>query len=109
MDGRKKVKRVPALACPQLRQRIEGLKRSDADKRAMLKDMGLIEGALGADLIIVSLDEEARNLFGDVAKGTTELKNIVWLNPCNDSEKPIVWLETGAPLERNRLLGCAPK
>ena len=105
MDGRKKVMRVSPQACPHLRQRIQQSKRSEADKPAMLKDMILIEAALATDLSIISLDDTARDLFASTSENVRELQHVAWVNPANESEKPVAWLEGGAKPENQRMLG----
>jgi hypothetical protein len=64
-----------------------------------LKDVHLIEAALAADKIVVSLDDQARALF-DVG----ELRTILWVNPVRHHPDCLAWLDEGAePDERWRL------
>jgi hypothetical protein len=57
-----------------------------------LKDLPLIEAALCADHIVVSLDEEARQSFR-----LRELNIITWVNPLRERDHMGSWLEDGAP------------
>jgi hypothetical protein len=58
----------------------------------MLKDLHLIEAALAAASIVVSVDDRARALFQ-----IRELGAITWVNPVSDNERIQAWLEEGAP------------
>lgn len=72
-----------------------------AIQNIMIKDMLLIEGAIATDKIIISLDEKVRTLFHQVPK----ISNIMWVNPAHPEEKALEWLEKGATIEAERLLG----
>jgi hypothetical protein len=72
---------------------------------AMLKDMHLIEAAIEADKIVISMDEIVRTHFQEIADMIGIIKQIAWVNPCEPQEKAIEWLQDGAELERKRLLG----
>jgi hypothetical protein len=74
-------------------------------REAMVKDLLLIEAALKTDKIIVSLDEIVRKLFDKAAEQVEELRIIVWVNPAKLDEQAIFWLESGAPAEKERMLG----
>ncbi len=80
---------------------VETVAKSDKDRGIMIKDMLLIEGAIATDKIIISLDEKVRTLFQQVPK----ISNILWVNPAKPEEKALEWLENGAPIETQRLLG----
>jgi hypothetical protein len=75
-----------------LRARIIRTSRTDERSQAILKDLPLIEAALQADHIVVSRDENARALFQ-----IRELSTITWVNPVNEPERVLGWLEEGAP------------
>jgi hypothetical protein len=57
-----------------------------------MKDLHLIEAALQADRIVVSLDENARILLQ-----VQELNTIMWVNPVSEHRRIQSWLEQGAP------------
>ena len=78
-----------------IRQGIEEQGVSDNKKKAMLKDLHLIEAALGADRSVVSLDDTVRDLFSVTANNIADLRTVLWVNPVR--ENAIVWLENGAP------------
>ena len=54
----------------------------------------------------VSKDESARGAFKDASDGVVDLQQIVWVNLTQDEEKPIEWLQNGAPDEKHRMLGA---
>lgn len=76
---------------------------SAADK--MSKDLLLIDAALRADRVILSLDDEARNLFGGASATIPLLKTITWVNPSQSTEGATDWLAAGAEPEEQRRLG----
>jgi len=64
MAARKKVLRIHADRNDSLRNGITLHATSDQAREAMFKDAHLLEAALVTDRIVVSLDREARGLFG---------------------------------------------
>jgi hypothetical protein len=87
-------------------QNVEEVIHSFEGKRdAMLKDIHLVEAALNADKIVVSMDEVVRGYFHVATQKVGELRLIAWVNPCKSEETPLEWLKDGAELERERLLG----
>ncbi len=81
------------------------LKTTDADREKMQKDGLLIEAALASDNSVVSLEESVRRLFAAASKSLRRLRQIVWVNPDREEERPLQWLEQGANPERQRMLG----
>jgi hypothetical protein len=82
---------------------------SEKQQDEMLKDCHLIEAACATDQTVISLDEIARKFFRSAVLKLRELKNIVWVNPTIENEKPLIWLRQGAKLEIPRRLGFAAK
>ena len=86
------------------------LAETDKQRDEMFKDLHLIEAALDTDKRIISLDDNtARKFFARGANEFEELKSIVWVNPDNPEETAIEWLENGAPVENERMLGMWKK
>jgi hypothetical protein len=74
-------------------------------KKEIFKDYCLIEAALASDKTVISLDDKtARKLFSQASQNIDEIKEIVWVNPAKNEEKPIEWLMNGAPPETQRFL-----
>lgn len=109
MEGRKKIFRSENTGNSELRLKLDSIHIRRADKKIMLKDMHLIEAALITDKIVISLDEEVRELFDEYAVKLGDLKNAVWINPNKTDENPIAWLNAGARNEKHRHLGYRNK
>lgn len=105
MVARKKLDLVHDVANNELPDKVMRTATSQKAREAMLKDFCLIEAAMATDHTVVSLDEEARNLFAEAAGAVGELQSIVWVNPAKTTEQPIPWLENGAKPEKKRRLG----
>jgi hypothetical protein len=71
----------------------------------MLKDAHLIEAARERGMRVVALDETVRAYFREVAASVSALRKVCWINPVNQDETPLAWLQTGAPAGDNRKLG----
>ncbi|HVU11630.1 MAG TPA: hypothetical protein VHD90_10140 [Phototrophicaceae bacterium] len=77
-------------------------------KARLRKDIHLVEAALLADKIVISMNERDRNHFHSYAGEIEELRQIMWVNPTNSNEEVIEWLREGAKLDRTRCLGYIP-
>jgi len=103
MEARKKTDRPEVSPDHRLRREIRRLPLPQRTVAAMLKDAHLIEAALSADGLIVSLDEEARKGFARASQSIPRIEGIVWVNPerdCNVRD----WLRSGAPRDEERTL-----
>jgi hypothetical protein len=87
-----------------VRHRIGEACADPAIRSIVLKDALLIEAALAADRIVVSLDDRVRGHFARLTPQVSELGTIVWVNPVSSQEQPIAWLEGGARLDKRRRL-----
>jgi len=105
MNARKKIIKSNPSRNIALHNKAKKFVAKESDLEALLHDIHLIEAALTADRIVVSLDETARTLFRDAALNMGEIRSIAWLNPEKEAEEPIQWLTAGAPKEQTRLLG----
>jgi hypothetical protein len=89
-----------------LREKINHAGANKKDLKAMLKDIHLIEAALKTDGTVISGDERVRKLFASASlKSVSEIKNIVWVNPCDSQDESIQWLKMGAKTEKQRMIG----
>ncbi len=89
---------------PALRDAIEASAVTDRGRRAMLKDVHLVEAARATDRTVVSLDDTVRGLFAQAATSVRALRSMVWANPAHEAEGCSAWLEAGAPGEARRQL-----
>ncbi len=88
-----------------LRAAILALAQDEGHAKAMLKDAHLVEGAIKADLVVVSLDERARRHFKTAARLVPSLRQVVWVNPVERDENALEWIKNGAVPEASRCLG----
>jgi hypothetical protein len=105
MFARRLVYNLSISVNEELRLKIECLTINDKKRAAILKDIHLIEAALLANKIIISIDGTAKGYFQEVMQEIVVLKHIAWINPCIGEEEFINWLDNGAELEEKRLLG----
>jgi hypothetical protein len=104
MYARKKVERVDVSENHDLRRRLATLAGSQRELDEMLGDAHLLEAALATDMIVASLDEMARNRFGQASAAIAELRLIMWVNPEIPEEECRQWLQGGASIEPARQL-----
>ena len=108
MFARKKVDRVEAPTDETFRGQLEQATTAEKQKEAMLKDAHLIEAARATGLRVAALDDAVRELFQGAALSVAALRQVCWINPANQNELPLEWLQSGAPADRFRKLGHVP-
>jgi hypothetical protein len=109
MVAQKKVCWIDAPADGELRTKVIQATTIEKKREAMLKDIHLVEASLQADRIVISMDELVRHCFRELSQKVRILGQIAWVNPCKNEESPLDWLQHGAELERERLLGYRAK
>jgi hypothetical protein len=82
---------------------------SEHERSAMLKDIHLLEAALHTDRTVISQDEKVRGYFHNAAQAVKAVTLVVWVNPCQDTETLLIWLQSGAECEKERCLGYFSK
>lgn len=100
MYARRKIEILSVQPDEAMRNRLPRPDLTVAEHEALLKDIHLIEAALAADKIVVSLDDEARALF-DVGS----LSTILWVNPVRHFADCLAWLAAGAEPDERWMLG----
>ncbi len=105
MIAQRKVCWVDAPVDDALRHKVEQVAPDEKKREIMLKDTHLIEAALKADKVVVSMDEIVRQCFHEATQKIGILKPIAWVNPCKAEDASLEWLLSGAKLEKERLLG----
>ncbi len=105
MVAQKRIRVIQAPTDQELCQHIEQYAPSEKKHNAMLKDIHLVEAALQADKTVISMDEIVRGCFHDLSHQTHQLKQITWVNPCQENETPLDWLREGAEQNKERCLG----
>ena len=96
MQSKGKIVRIVIPEDSNLPNKFEQLDVPGNRRKAMLKDLHLVEAARQTDLRIVSSDEAARKLFRAAAEHIDELKPIFWINPTIQEDDCIEWLKAGA-------------
>ena len=104
MYGRRLVIQIKVDEDAILRGRIDAAVLLD-QRDTVAKDVHLIEAAIATDRLVASQDERARRAFRNASTRVGELRQIVWVNPSRNDEKPIDWLRDGAKTEAHRQLG----
>lgn len=105
MWARRKVYRLAIVADDELTTEVGDSTRHEKDRDGMLKDLHLIQAALGANSPVASMDEAARRSFRRAAQTVRRLRAVVWVNPTLDADDCVPWLENGAPDEDRRRIG----
>jgi len=106
MVARRKVVRRLQRRDPEFQSRLGETALADKAREAARKDLPLVEAALSSDRVVVSLDDEARNLFSQLSSVATELRGLMWVNPVRESESLTDWLRRGRRPVRHWQLGC---
>ncbi len=78
MYARKMVYWVEPDTDVSLARRLKRVKANAGERRAMLKDVRLIEAARATDHTVISLDDSARRLFARASDEVVELRELVW-------------------------------
>jgi hypothetical protein len=106
MRARRKVDELEIEADDGLRARVSATARNERERDEMLKDFHLVEAALQASAPVASLDEfTARGPFRSACRMVRRVRQVVWVNPTVEAERPLEWLQEGAPDEDFRSLG----
>jgi hypothetical protein len=106
MQQRKKVIYLYSQTFEHLRTKINEEAVTEQVRQAMIKDCHLLEASLGADSIIVSLDNKVKDLFTITFRDFREVMSIVWINPDSDDvEQILTWMKEGAKPEKQYRLG----
>jgi len=93
------------ISDPALRAKVGALDAGKKELRLMLEDAFLIEAALATDKIVISLDDEARELFRAACQTIAEMRPVTWVNPARPEEAAAKWLRKGVQPEGKRKLG----
>ena len=92
MTARKKVIRLNDEYLPELHLAIATADVSEKDRAAMLKDIHLLEAAVASNHNVLSLDKVVHRLFAQLCVHCGVIKQIIWLNPDEQFEQVIQWL-----------------
>ena len=104
MMARKRLALIDPREDVALRESVDGAAGSEKARRAMMKDLHLVEAARATDRTVASLDDTVRALFSAAATRVRDLRAIVWVNPGREDEGCEPWLRAGAPPDKHRQL-----
>ena len=110
MFSRRKVVLLGDVADAALRAKVAACALKAAHRRAVEKDLHLVEAALLADRTVVSRDKTVREVLRTITETVTDLRQVLWMNPEIEEEDGAGWLARGAKDESKRRLagGRAP-
>ena len=107
MDARRRVERINPPEDDVLQGNIINVSDDEDEFEVMQKDIHLLEAALETDKTVISLDDTVRTLFAMASQQVSTIRMIIWVNPERTvDEKPIEWLQNGAPSEAHRQLSA---
>lgn len=105
MTARKKVITASSAPPAEIVELVNASDLTENQKKAILKDLRLVEAALATDSTVASLDETVRALLREFSKRCGRIRPVVWVNPAKEEENLGSWLSAGAPSEKVRLIG----
>jgi len=92
-------------------QHLAGQQQGDLEHKiasALDKDAHLLEAASEIGKRVASLDETVRGYFRTCAFKNANIAEIAWVNPCFPDEGACDWVDSNAPLDKDRTLGYQP-
>jgi hypothetical protein len=104
MTAKRLICRVPDGTFRKVANALVKSDLTQPQKKAAQKDFHLVSSALATDQTILSSDDEAKAVFALAAAEIAQLKELIWVNPCNAAENCTQWLADGAKPERQRCL-----
>lgn len=96
MESRRKVEAFPSGAHEHIHTAIVEACESLKDRRVISKDFLLLEAAIQADNIILSLDKPALEVCKKIVESVPALEAVIWTNPDKNFDECAAWLRSGA-------------
>jgi hypothetical protein len=106
MESRKKIQHLPDDSQHDFTEMLQDEGLTLKQRRAVMKDLHLVEAAMFTDSIVVSLDKEAVELMQQVLCCDAPFRKLCWINPESDPVQVHEWLQNGAKAEKRWRL-CA--
>jgi hypothetical protein len=104
MNNLRKLQRVDDTPSAECLAEIQAVVADESVRVTLCKDARLIVAAEATDQRVVSSDDKVRGHFAQLLRSCPRRGLICWVNPAVDDERPIAWLEAGAPSEARRQL-----
>lgn len=92
MQSRGLIYFLQECTCREIRAACNMCAMSDKNKVAWKKDFHLICAAHVTDKAIISLDDEARDIFAMIADSSSEVSSIEWMNPYSEFSVIAAWV-----------------
>ena len=109
MDARRRIDRIDPPEDKELQDKVTNTASDEDEIEGIKKDFHLLQAALATDHTIISCEQYVRKLFAIASQRVGEIRHIIWVNPNRaEEERPIVWLQNGAPPEAQRRLSVYP-
>jgi len=105
MFARKLVVKLGDVRNEALKDKILHFVQGQKAKDATEKDIHLLEAAIATDRLLISKNRKDMERFIAIADRVGEIQAIVWVNPMNEKDSSLEWLENGCTSERWRQLG----
>ena len=104
--GRRRVRKINVQPGEELRRGLERVALGSTQRKALEKDLHLVDASLAHEARISSADDVARGLFSKVAQEITRLRAVVWVNPGTmPLDETSRWFALLAPPEEGKCLG----
>ena len=105
MVARRKLDECDPRVVPGLEQRILSANPPGLNPELIRKDLHLVYAALETAAPVASHDRAVRRRLTVAVSKAPELRDLVWIDPGDANAQAIEWLNGGAPLEKERMLG----
>ncbi|MEL5994596.1 hypothetical protein [Hymenobacter segetis] len=106
---RMKAKKLWHILAPEpdsgLAARAKKIACTEAVRQEILKDLHLLENALTTDKVVLSMETNVFDLFSEHKKVLKVPHPVAWVNPKDDIDACVAWIEAGADVAKAR---CVP-
>jgi hypothetical protein len=106
---RMKAKKLWHILAPEpdsgLAARAKKIACTEEVRQEILKDLHLLENALATDKVVLSMETNVFHLFSEHKKMLKVPQPVAWVNPTEDIDACVAWIEDGAEVGKAR---CVP-
>lgn len=106
---RMKAKKLWHVLAPEpdsgLAARAKKIACTEEVRQEILKDLHLLENALATDKVVLSMETNVFRLFSEHKKVLKVPEPVAWVNPTDDIDACLKWIEAGAEVGKAR---CVP-
>ena len=105
MVAKKRMLKIDDVKFEAIRSRVEVFTNDEHIKKAVIKDLHLVEAALNSDKMIASCDNKMRRYLVELSFNCEYVHEIIWVDPSNENEEVIEWLYSGCRKDNFRKIG----